>query len=166
MMRKLEQFAPPGYELKSELKYFLFFTTVYMIFSFSFFLHFHEAYELLFHFEEGVKILLPNALMPDFETLSRSALVSFRYNSAWILCAVWLRYRYFKTETKSVYVMLRLPKRTEYHMRCWVMPITLSLLSFLIMIMLKALYFTYYKNLVPLSAWPPGQSMNLWSVIL
>ena len=166
MMRKLERFAPPGYDLETELKFILVFSIGSLIISFSFFLHFHEAYELLFHFEEGVKILIPNALMPDFETLSRSAMASFRTNSAWVLYVIWLRYRYFKTETKSVYVMLRLPKRTEYHMRCWVMPITLSLLSFLIMIMLKALYFTYYKNVVPLPAWPPGQSMNLWSVIL
>lgn len=166
MIRKLERYAPPGYELKTELSYILFLSVASLLVSFMFFLRFREAYNLLFEFENGVKVLLPNAQMPGFETLSKDAFFSFRTLSPWISCFIWYHYRYFKVETKSVYLMLRLPNRFEYHMRCWAIPLAFILLSYLAITLLKVVYFTYYLNMIPLTAWPPSQSMNLWSVIL
>ena len=166
MIRKLERYAPPGYELKTELRYILYISVASFLVSFMFFLRFREAYNLLFDFENGVKVLLPNAQMPDFETLIKGAFSSFQALSLWISYYIWYHYRYFKVETKSVYLMLRLPNRFEYHMRCWAIPLAFILLSYLAIILLKVVYFTYYLNMIPLTAWPPGQSMNLWSVIL
>lgn len=166
MIRKLERYAPPGYELKPELSNILFLSVASLLVSFMFFLRFREAYNLLFDFENGVKVLLPNAQMPDFETLSKDAFSLFRTLSVGLPLFIWYHYRYFKVETKSVYLMLRLPNRFEYHMRCWAIPLAFILLSYLAIILLKVIYFTYYLNMIPLSAWPPGQSMNLWSVIL
>lgn len=166
MIRKLERYAPPGYELKTELRYILYISLASLLVSFGFFLRFREAYNLLFDFENGVKVLLPNAQVPDFETLSKDAFSLFRTLSPWLSFFIWYHYRYFKVETKSIYLMLRLPNRFEYHMRCWAIPLAFILLSYLAIALLKVVYFTYYLNMIPLSAWPPGQSMNLWSVIL
>jgi len=166
MIRKLERYAPPGYELKTELSYILFLSVASLLVSFMFFLRFREAYNLLFDFENGVKVLLPNAQMPDFGTLSNAPFSSFRTLWVWTFFFIRNHYRYINVETKSIYLMLRLPNRFEYHMRCWAIPLAFILLSYLVMILLKITYFTYYLNMIPLSAWPPGQSMNLWSVIL
>lgn len=166
MIRKLERYAPPGYELKTELSYILFLSVASLLVSFMFFLRFREAYNLLFEFENGVKVLLPNAQMPGFETLSKDAFSLFQALWVWTLFLIRNHYRYFNVETKSVYLMLRLPNRFEYHMRCWAIPLAFILLSYLAITLLKVVYFTYYLNMIPLSAWPPGQSMNLWSVIL
>ncbi len=166
MIRKLERYAPPGFELKAELGTILFLSVASLLVSFMFFLRFREAYNLLFEFENGVKVLLPNAQMPDFETLSKDAFSLFGALSLCILCFIWFHYRYLKFETKSVYLMLRLPNRFEYHMRCWAIPLAFLVLSYLAIALLKAVYFNYYLRMVPLSAWPPGQSMHLWSVIL
>src|SRR5665647_953302 len=116
MIRKLERYAPPGYELKTELRYILYISLASLLVSFMFFLRFRDAYNLLFDFENGVKVLLPNAQMPDFET-------------------------------KSIYLMLRLPNRFEYHMRCWVIPLAFILLSYLAIMLLKIAYFTYYLHM-------------------
>src|SRR5665647_174096 len=100
MIRKLERYAPPGYELKTELSYILLLSVASLLISFMFFLRFREAYNLLFDFENGVKVLLPNAQMPDFETLSKGVF-TFQALSLWTFIFIRNHYRYINVETKS-----------------------------------------------------------------
>ena len=166
MIRRLERYSPPGYDVRTEFGYIANLVVFSLLFSFLFFWRFQKAYELLFGYEDGIKVLLPNAQMPTFESLSRFSSSFLRMLPLWVSNFIRYRYNYFNVETKSVYVMLRLPQRSEYHKRCWAIPFAFIILSYLLIFLLNVLYFIYYKNMVPLSAWPPGQSMNLWSVIL
>ena len=166
LIHRLERYSPPGYDVRTEISYFaaLFSVTLFLIFIF--YQRFQEAYELLFGYEDGIKVLLPNVLMPTFKSLDEISFSEFLFVALSGFRLIRYRYRYFNVETKSGYVMLRLPRRFEYHKRCWAVPLAWMVLSYLLFLIVKGLCFVYYKNMVPLSAWPPGQSMNLWSVIL
>jgi hypothetical protein len=166
LIHRLERYSPPGYDVRTEISYFsgIFFVILFLIFIF--YQRFQEAFELLFGYEDGIKVLLPNVLMPTFKSLDEISFSEFLFVSLFGFRLIRYRYRYFNVETKSGYVMLRLPRRFEYHKRCWVIPVAWMTLSYLLFFLIKVLSFIYYKNMVPLSAWPPGQSMNLWSVIL
>lgn len=165
MVRKLERYSPPGYDVRIEIGAFIGTFIVYPLHILMFYWRFQEAYELLFGYEDGIKVLLPNVLMPTFESLY-VFLLYFLYIALWGFRLILYRYKYFNIETKSGYVMLRLPRRFEYHKRCWGIPVAWMILNYILFFLIKGLCFVYYKNMIPLSAWPPGQSMNLWSVIL
>ena len=166
MVRKLERYVPPGFDLKYELNQVLFIFVAIILMCLWIFWQFKKAYNNLFCIENGVMALLPNAHMVHFQELTHE--LGGLASSIPFFSFLMIRdhYRYFKSETQSIYLMLRLPKRTEYHKRCWALPIAVLLLSYVFLTIAKAIFFAYYKNMVPLSAWPPGQSMNLWSVIL
>lgn len=165
MLHKLELYSPPGFDFMTGSGVYLGAFIALLMHAFMFFRRFQEAYEFLFRHEDGIKVLLSNVLMPTFKSLSISYSYIF-FITSWGFYLIRLRYRYFNVETKSGYVMLRLPRRLEYHKRCWAVPVAWIILNYLFFFLIKGLCFIYYRNLVPLSAWPPGQSMNLWSVIL
>lgn len=166
MVRKLERYIPPGFNLKYELQQILFIIVAIILMCLWVFWQMQKAYSNLFSLENGIRVLLPNARMIDFQELTHElgSLVSSIPFFSFLMIRD--HYRYFKSETQSIYLMLRLPKRTEYHRRCWTIPVAVFILSYVLLTMVKALYFVYYLYIVPLSAWPPGQSVNLWSVIL
>jgi hypothetical protein len=165
MFRKLSRFAPPGYNLREELGYYLIFILGGLLISFKFFFRFNEAYNNLFGFENNLKVLLPDAIMPNFEILASNVFSGFR-NYFLSLYFLWQHYAYHKKETMSIYLMKRLPKSWERHFRCWALPVMLFLLGILLTMLLRGLYFLFYLKIVPLSVWPPDQTLNLWSVIL
>jgi len=156
MLSKLERYSPPGYELKEELHLIVGYIVGAVIISFWFFREFQSA----------MNLVSPGAYMPHFESLVKKSFFMFRFLPFHMPWYIWQRYQYFNKETKSIYLMLRLPRRFEYHFRCWALPVFFIISVILLSIVIKALYFVFYTYMVPLSAWPPGQSMNLWSVIL
>ncbi len=153
---RLERYSPPGYEWKEELNLIVGYFVVAVLISFWFFREFQSA----------MNLVSPSAYMPPFEVLIKKSFFMIRFLPFHMARYIWLRYQYFNKETKSIYLMLRLPRRFEYHFRCWALPVIFILSAILLSMVTKAIYFLFYTYMVPLSAWPPGQSMNLWSVIL
>ena len=161
---KLERHVPPGFDLKLDLiAYSIWIIMQILVSFFRFFSRFDQAYTNLFAYEDGVKILLADARMIEFATLIRGV------GSAYFVLAfivVRRHYLYFTKDTKSIYLMKRLPKYWERDRRCWALPLTYMLATFLVSVLLKSLFLWVYLHYTPAGSLPPDQVLNIWSVIL
>ncbi len=161
-----DRLFPPGLERSRELTLFCWGYVLSLIFSLSYYIHLSDAVNQLYRYNGRVKYIPEGRLMPDFYTLIRSSFAGF-----WIVCIMMLvfaglHYTYHRQGTKSIYLMLRLPKRWELHRRCLTMPLVgigICLVSAFIVLLI---FYASYMLATPEQCLVPGQWENLWSVIL
>ena len=68
-------------------------------------------------------------------------------------------YNYHYQGSKSIYMMKRLPKKSELWRRCLVLPVTLALTSEAAAMILRLLFFAYYMIRTPVVFLAPGQGI-------
>lgn len=81
-----------------------------------------------------------------------------------ILLAVW-NYLGFRRETKSVYLMKRLPDRWELSRRCLALPLLTLLACGVLVPLLTGLFYGLYLYLPPPEAIPPDNGKIFWANI-
>lgn len=167
-MKKTTEFplSPPGMDRKPETWMLTLGWLFAILFHFSYYESLNSAIRSLYHFEyDGTKYLIPGAIMPDFRSVLGFAYIGFAVLS---LCApvfIFLRYRYFETESKSVYLMKRLSTPAERHIRCLLVPAIELIVCLLFAFLLLLADFGIYMLAVPDECLTPGQWQNLWSVL-
>jgi len=82
------------------------------------------------------------------------------------LIAIASRYRYYHQDSKSIYLMRRLPDRAELHRSCLVQPLLRVALVLVVMAVLLLIFYTVYMNQVPEECLQPNQWQKLWRWIL
>lgn len=82
------------------------------------------------------------------------------------LITIGTRYRYYYQDSKSVYLMRRLPDRGEWHRSCLVQPLLRVALVLVVMAVLLLIFYTVYMNQVPEECLQPNQWQKLWRWIL
>lgn len=158
----LTRFTPPGYSCELERAFFrigLFSSAIYSAF---FFIRFGHALDNLYGYEDKRRVLLPDAVMPDFVDLLEQNFIGFALLAALMLCFIAVRYAYYRQGSRADYLMRRLPDRMDRHRRCLLVPLFAALSCAAAAAVLLLVYFAVYMLLTPAGCLQPGQWTKIW----
>ena len=96
-----------------------------------------------------IKGLIPGAVMPHFFELIDQGLNLFPLVGVFLAWEVFDCYRYHRKDTRSIYIMRRLPDKWELHRRCWGIPVLFSIGTLLVIGGILLLCFFVYLILTP-----------------
>ncbi len=158
----LTRFSPPGYSTERERALFLTGLIGSTIYSAFFFIRYAAAFDNLYGYEGKRRVLLPDALMPDFADLIDTTFVGFALVAALMLCFIVNRYAYFRQGSRADYLMRRLPDRLDWHRRCLPLPILAALGCAVCAFVLLLIYFAIYMLFTPAVCLRPEQWYKIW----
>lgn len=98
--------------------------------------------------------LIPGAVIQPFTSLIQSSLDFFPWFWAFMLWEAIDCYLYHRKETKSIYLMRRLPDKWDLHRRCWGRPLIWVGRSFLLLAAILLFYFVVYLVFTPKACLP------------
>ena len=82
------------------------------------------------------------------------------------VCMVILHFRYFHTESKSIYLMRRLPDGRELYRRCLTLPVLVFMLSLIFGLIYIAICMGFYHLFTPDAVKPASDHFSLWRIFL
>lgn len=159
----LNKYSPPGMELKQEKRIFawgIILSILYSIFDWS--AKYIEAYNGLFVYKNGRHLLNVNAEMPYFRALLGRSFMGFAILSVIMLGFIIYHYIYYRQGSKSIYLMKRLPNKSELHIRALAIPVIVVMLCFVTVFILLMIYFAIYMLVTPKACLLPNQWQILW----
>ena len=164
MNRFLERNLPPGYRYKNELALSLaVFISGALNSILGYFREYSAARRSLYIFMVADSILDESRVMPDFIHI-----LGDRLNILFILAALAfiipsaIHYAYHHTGSKSIYLMRRLPKRSELHRRCLLIPLIYALVYVFVAAALLLIYYAVYIHRTPQACLTPNQWQKIW----
>lgn len=161
--KKLARFAPPGDDLRTALIAYVLALLVFVVFwGLGFFSGYRQALRELYEFRYGALVLRNGAVMASLNSLIRHRLSGF-----WVYLLVCgfnaaANYASFSRQTKSIYVMKRLPSAKELHVRCLTIPAVACAVGFLVSLILLAIFAAVYYHGVPARCMPPAETLQIW----
>lgn len=163
----LTRWAPPGLNLKPEIKFFAAGLVLAVLYSFLFFERYLSARAdlYIYSYSSSTRVLLPDAVMPDFYILLEHYWAGLAVLAVCMLALIIYHYVYHRQDSKSIYLMRRLPSRWELHRRCLTLPLIAILICLLTAIILLLLFYGTYNVFTPKECLMPHQWQKLWSVI-
>lgn len=167
MKNKITRYVPLGIALKPELGFIGAGMGGSLVYSLSFVVRYLNARITLYEWRKGeggkmIKQLSAGAVMPDFAGILEDALYGFGILSLCMLLVALYHYFYHYQESKSVYLMRRLPDRWEWHRRCLTLPAAVMVLCLLTALLLLLIFFGIYMIGTPQECLTPGQWAKLW----
>lgn len=162
----LERFAPAGYNMPMELKYFAGGLTVSFAYSLSYVFRFFSARRSLYYYlrTTGEWVLREGAVMEDFAVLLGGSMLMFRVLALGMALTAALHYAYHRRGSRSDYLMRRLPDRWEMHRRCLTVPVCTVLISLAAWFVLLLIYYGLYMLATPVQCLAPGQWAKIWTM--
>lgn len=107
-------FTPPGYDPEqSEKAFYIVLMVISVLMSFSFFYRLDDALFHLYIIEGSKRILIEGAVMTDFIGLLEWSFYGFPVTACIAPFFIGYRYAYFFKESKSIYLIKRLPAKGE-----------------------------------------------------
>ena len=162
-MIRLDALFPVGTEPRRELMWVgVAWGGAILYSAFGFFSAFRSAYDMLFYRWNTLRSLRPGAVMPDFGSLLGRSLAGFLVVALCMIGLAAYHYAYHYQDSKSIYLMRRLPQRWELLRRCAAAPLLCAAASFLLAFLVLLLYFWFYLAVSPEGCVVPGQWARLW----
>lgn len=157
MVNKFEKILPVGIPVKKELSGIAAAIGLAVLRSLVYFSIFSSCYENLFDYYHGKKTLITSRRMEDFYIIVEDCFEGFAVVIFLLIALCIYHYVYHYRESKSIYLMKRLPKKSELYKRC----ITVPLISIVICIVLTAallfIYYRHYMTVTPPECLTDGQ---------
>ncbi len=163
---KLTHYAPPGVNLGQELGWFVGGISVSVLYSLSFLFRYSREYQSLFLWDGVTRVLDTDAVMPDFVKVLGGSLSIFLVLALSMAAVAIYHYSYHYQDSKSIYLMWRLPNRWELPKRCLALPLMGILACLCVALMLLLIYYAVYMVFTPQACLAPAQWQKIWSVIL
>jgi len=161
----LDRNTPPGFPWGTTLKAVTCAEVLGFLWSLSFFAAYAESYGWLFRtVYGGKKILIEDAVMTDFADLLSGRMLGFFAVAVAMIALAGYHYSYHFHGSKSIYVMKRLPHRSELVRRCAALPILIAAVTLAAVLLLTLIYYWFYMAVTPKHCLTPGQWAKLWSV--
>lgn len=163
--RFLSSLLPPGFRWEEENKNLLWTVGLTLLFSlWTYGQLYQDAYKRLFDSQiTDRRVLLPDAVMPDFAELLYHNLWIYLFMALVLLIEqVFHRYRYFRQGTRADYTLRRLPQKYARFRYCWSLPLLEAAGLLILGIVMALLYFAGYMVNTPEPCIPPGQWQKLW----
>ena len=140
--KTIERQLPPGVDSRVELKAIAFGLLGAVVYSLTFIYKYIDARNALFVYRYGtVKTIMEGAIMPQFTVLLKDTMDGFLMFFATMLTLIVMHYMTYYKDSKSIYLMKRLPDRWELYRRCVVIPLVAIVVQ---MITGAACLFLYY----------------------
>ena len=156
--RRLQHWAPPGFDVKKEIHLFAgLHAGAVTFFLMTFLVRFQDAYQKLFWIHGNTKVLNPDRTMAEFTELTEYSFAGFAIAALCMLGYIFIHYRYHWQDSMSIYLMKRLPDKMELHRRCLTLPLMASAATLLMAAALAAASFAVYMLATPESALPADQ---------
>ena len=156
--------TPPGVRPGKQFGLLLFAAALFILsWSFGFLFSYASAAERLYILDwNRVRQIKEGAVIQPFLFFIRGRMRGFW---AYVLFCAGLaagNYRSFYAETKSIYVMKRLPRAGEVGVRCLTLPVLAVLAGFLFAVLLTAVYWLIYRYGTPEVCLPAGNRFVFW----
>ncbi len=150
----LSRITPPGISLRTHGYMLVIGNLVCLLFSSSYFGRLMSAYEMLYRFSGGKRVLVEGAVMPRFgELLGDGSLLFFLLSAMLFLLCVY-HYTYYFHGSKSIYLMKRLPKRGVILKQIFLLPLCLSIMTLLFSLLVHGIYLAVYFLVTPVLCLP------------
>lgn len=145
------KYFPAGYEYETEIKLLAVWLIGSVICSSSFFYRYYLAYQKLFVYSAVMQkwVLKNGVFMEKFSILSDGIFRGFFLGFLFLGILVFWHYRYYYRESKSIYLMKRLPDRWACWKSCILVPVIMGIFFFIIMVLLDIFYFQFYMWVTP-----------------
>lgn len=165
----LSKYAPCGFELKHEIRIFTGGMISSILFGCLYFKRlydtWYELWELVWEDGEMVrKGVRDGAVMRDFVELfyHPNALAGFLIVAFCMAAFMVLHYAYHYQDSKSIYVMRRLPDKWELHRRCAVLPLIGIGISLITAFLFLVLCYGVYMKVTPPECIVGDQWQKIW----
>lgn len=154
MKKWLEKHAPLGIDVSTHTAFYLFGVVIATLHSLLFLLAYGNTVNALYNYHAGKKVLIEGAIIVDFNTLTEGVFTTGISLCIVTLLVVIYYYLYHYQGSKMMYLMRRLPDKTEVIRRCWTLPITGSVLMAAWMFVLRMIYYAIYILCTPSQCLP------------
>lgn len=167
MKTKIKKLAPVGFSVKTELVLFALsyiFATAYSILLFCDRFFNLGNYMLTRHYEKNnsPKIYPEGTLAANFNKFIDDIFLLFLV-SAMLMCVFCiLHITYHYQNSKSIYLMKRLPKKSEYYVRCLTLPLTGIILCAVTVVLLVNIFYLIYITQIRPEFLPENHIESLW----
>ena len=158
----LSRYAPLGINVRSEWQGYVAGLAVAVVYSMIYLLRYFNARENLYEWTRKGRELIEGAVMPDFAELMDGTLLVFLAIALTMMGLAIYHYIYHRLDTKSYYVMRRLPSRWELHRRCLTLPVIGLLICGAAALIVTLIYYWIYMGCTPEECLMPGQWGRFW----
>lgn len=158
----LRRNSPPGQNLACEKYTLLWGLAAAALFSLQFFSAFSQAYHDLFT-EDG--ILQQGIMMAPFDELLGISLLGFGLLGLGMLQFGFYHWYYFYQDSKSIYLLKRLPQRNLLLRYCLTLPGLAFIVCILAMVLVRLVYFAVYLALTPDACLPTDVWQQFWRLL-
>lgn len=165
MKDKLSRYAPAGIPLKKELFFYTLWLGLSILHSLKFVFHYCSE-RVLLGVSGNPSDLMEVNYMPDMIYFLGNSLHGFGLTAILMIFVAIYHYLYHFHGSKSIYLMKRLPQKTELFKRCVTLPLLGALCCLISAFLLLLLYYGFYMFATPKQYLAPDQWQKLWSVIL
>jgi hypothetical protein len=166
-MKRIEKYAPPGADVRRELIYYAVFGFIFIIcFSIGFVFTYFSTLDSLYMYDHGRRVLIEGAEMEDINSLLRLKFAGFWGFAASCAVMAIAHYISFTNETRSIYVMKRLPDAKKLHMYCLTLPVLALLAGIVLTALLMHLYTQIYFHFTPAECMPEFSGLDIWGMLL
>ncbi|MCF0137472.1 MAG: hypothetical protein HUJ66_03805 [Oscillospiraceae bacterium] len=166
LKHKLTKLIPPGANLRSELKEVCAALCIQAALSLGFLFRYYDAVDSLYIYSFGMRMLITDAVIENVGNLLEHCLIGFWVVVGFCVILTAAHYMSFYRETKSIYLMKRLPETIELHKRCLTLPVLGILAGIILSVLLVCIYVLIYYIATPSQCLPGHISINLWRIIL
>ncbi len=162
MKLKPTDYIPAGIDYHQELKWVVSGLIISTLFSLKYLIALGNEYDRLFQYVHFKRILIEGAKMPDYIDILGSSLIGFFIISLASVGLLGYHYLYHYQDSKSIYLMRRLPNRFELLKRCISLPVAIILTSLVISFLLLLIYYVIYLIATPDICLTPNQWQKIW----
>lgn len=153
-MKWLEKYAPPGIGVEKQVIGFIAGLVIATLHSMLFLVRYSEARQALYESVGTKQKLIQGAIILDFDILTGTVFWSFYLMGIVTLLTIIFFYFYYYDGSKMMYLMKRLPDKTEVYRRIVTLPIAGVVILTIWMGILKMLYFAIYILCTPSQCLP------------
>lgn len=148
--KTIEKYLPPGVDSGVELKAIAFGLFAAVVYSLSFVYKYIDARKQLFVYKYGkVKIIMEGAVMPKFTVILNDTMDGFLAFFATMLILMVMHYASYYKDSKSIYLMKRLPDKWELYRRCVVVPLVAIVVQIITGAVCLLFYYGIYVFFTP-----------------
>lgn len=148
--KTIEKQLPPGVDSNTEIKAIAFGLLAAVVYSLSFIYKYIDARNKLFVYRYGtVKTIMEGAVMPRFTELLNDTMDGFLMFFGVMLVMIGMHYMTYYKDSKSIYLMKRLPDKWEMYRRCVVVPLVAIFIQIITGAACLLLYYGIYLFFTP-----------------
>lgn len=161
---KLKKYYPPGYDIMREWWGLATFWGLGLCFGMQYFVRLYYAVNRLYIWRDDERVLIQGAVAEPFFSLAAGVGAAFLPLAIFTVLMIPYHYLYYFRETKSIYLMRRLPRRELILKSCVQAPVFCLGAEAVFVVLLHLLYFGIYLLSVPLPCRPAALSVGMAGV--